>query len=55
MSMSSMSIESDNGEFDAIATGERRAGGRLGARGTEEKEKGVPDVRVEGMDDDDSF
>lgn len=55
MSMSSMSIESDNGEFDAIATGERSDGGRLGARGTEEKEKGVPDVRVEGMDDDDSF
>jgi manganese transport protein len=50
-----MSIESDNGEFDAIATGERSDGGRLGARGTEEKEKGVPDVRVEGMDDDDSF
>ena len=55
MSMSSMSIESDNGEFDAIATGERSDGGRLGARGTEEKEKGAPDVRVEGMDDDDSF
>ena len=55
MSMSSMSIESDNGEFDAIATGERSDGGRLGARGTEEKEKGVLDVRVEGMDDDDSF
>ena len=56
MSMSSMSIESeDNGEFDAIATGERSDGGQLGARGKEQKEKSAPDVRVEGMDDDDSF
>ena len=54
MSMSSMSIESeDNGEFDAIATGERSDGGQLGARGKEQKEKSAPDVRVEGMDDDD--
>ena len=56
MSMSSLSIESeDNGEFDAIATGERSDGGKLGARGKEQKEKSAPDVRVEGMDDDDSF
>ena len=56
MSMSSMSIESeDNGEFDAIATGERSDGGQLGARGKEQKEKSAPEVRVEGMDDDDSF
>ena len=56
MSMSSMSIESeDNGEFAAIATGERSDGGQLGTRGKEQKEKNAPDVRVEGMDDDDSF
>tara|TARA_B100000405_G_scaffold4938_1_gene4256 strand:+ start:6120 stop:7745 length:1626 start_codon:yes stop_codon:yes gene_type:complete len=56
MSMSSMSIESeDNGEFAAIATGERSDGGQLGTRGKEQKEKSAPDVRVEGMDDDDSF
>ena len=56
MSMSSMSIESeDNGEFAAIATGERSDGGQLGTRGKEQKEKIAPDVRVEGMDDDDSF
>ena len=56
MSMSSMSIESeDNGEFAAIATGERSDGGHLGTRGKEQKEKSAPDVRVEGMDDDDSF
>uniref|UniRef100_A0A6U0RNZ9 Metal ion transporter family n=1 Tax=Micromonas pusilla TaxID=38833 RepID=A0A6U0RNZ9_MICPS len=56
MSMSSMSIDSeDNGEFDAIATGERSDGGQLGASGKEQKEKSAPDVRVEGMDDDDSF
>ena len=55
MSMSSMSIESeDNGEFAAIATGERSDGGHLGTRGKEQKEKSAPDVRVEGMDDDDS-
>ncbi len=54
--MSSMSIESeDNGEFAAIATGERSDGGQLGTRGKEQKEKSAPDVRVEGMDDDDSF
>lgn len=54
--MSSMSIESeDNGEFAAIATGERSDGGQLGTRGKEQKEKNAPDVRVEGMDDDDSF
>ena len=40
MSMSSMSIESeDNGEFAAIATGERSDGGQLGTRGKEQKEK----------------
>ena len=56
MSMSSMSIESeDNGEFAAIATGERSDGGQLRTRGKEQKEKSAPDVRVEGMDDDDSF
>ena len=56
MSMSSMSIESeDNGEFAAIATGERSDGGQLGTRGKEQNEKSAPDVRVEGMDDDDSF
>ena len=56
ISMSSMSIESeDNGEFAAIATGERSDGGQLGTRGKEQKEKSAPDVRVEGMDDDDSF
>ena len=43
MSMSSMSIESeDNGEFAAIATGERSDGGHLGTRGKEQKEKKCP-------------
>ena len=55
MSMSSMSIESeDNGEFDAIATGERSDGDSSVPAGGTEGES-APDVRVEGMDDDDSF